>query len=142
MAQIEHRIRIEIAIEPFQIDCAGKQRIVTAGIDSRNRQILQVRRIGQIDRRRYRIGGNPGGNQQLPHVRTPRQIERLQLAAWVQELDRKRSVAHGTSENNEIRRPFQTHSFESGVVAQIEIRDVAVAPIQFFEISEIFDPFK
>ena len=59
MAQIEHRIRIEIAIEPFQIDCAGKQRIVTAGIDSRNRQILQVRRIGQIDRRRYRIGGNP-----------------------------------------------------------------------------------
>ena len=79
MAQIEYFTRIKIVIELLQIGSVGEQRIIAAGIGSRKRQILQVRRIMQIDRAQFHLGKRIDEKPQFLYIPASRKIQFFQL---------------------------------------------------------------
>ena len=79
MAQIEYFTRIKIVIELLQIGSVGEQRIIAAGIGSRKRQILQVRRIRQIDRAKFNLGKRIDEKPQFLYIPASRKIKFFQI---------------------------------------------------------------
>ncbi len=117
------------------------ERIVCAVFASRDRQVLQVRGIGQSDRGQRGSDRPLRAEMQFPHVPAARKIQLLQIADVVK-LDRKRCVTDRTAQHGQRLQPHQVDGFESGVVTQVETRSSTVFQIQPFEIAEIGDPLQ
>ena len=111
-----------MTIEPHQIGCTGKQRIVGGLIGCRNIQILQVRGIRQNDRRQRGTERSLHAEMQFPQVPAARKIQFLQIAD-IEKLDPEQCITDRSAQHGQRLQVFQIDDFEPGIVTQIERRD-------------------